>query len=110
MPAGVAHRGDEPRADVVDLRSGLQEGEEHFLDEILGIAVRNAELATRNVEQEISMLVVQSLDIIGGRRQRCGRSSGSSRCLLAPRSWGGGRHIARVLFQHGTLSLAQSLG
>jgi hypothetical protein len=74
MTAGVAHRGDEPGADVLDLRAGLQEREEDFLDEVLRVAVGDAELAAGDVQQKVSVLDVQSFDFFGRQRWRRGRN------------------------------------
>ena len=52
VPARIAHRRDEPRTHVFDSRARLQIRNEHFLDEILGVAVGNAELAAGDEQQQ----------------------------------------------------------
>ena len=114
VAAGVAHRGDEPGPDVLDLRPGLQEREEDFLDQILRVGVGDAELAAGDVEQKIAMLDVERLDVVGGRRTAapaCGvrrrrRSGLARRASQFVDREAVGVHIARVVFQHGGLSLA----
>jgi hypothetical protein len=56
-----------PGPDVLDLGARLQEGEEDFLDEVLRVGVRNAELPAGHVEEEVAMLDVESLDVVRGR-------------------------------------------
>jgi len=111
MTTGIAHRGDEPRAHVIDLRAVLQEREEDFLDEIFGVGIRNAELATRDVEQQRAMLDVEALDFVRGCRRRRRRGHRSRRglrhsLLLTSRSRGGRHHFAGIVFEHAGLFLA----